>query len=521
MTRMMVTRKSFAGFPKSRSAAVVLLGTALSLSACSYVPDWGNPVVWYDSVFTRSSDAPPKADPAAVRTARVASATQQSESKGFPDLRTVPERAPDTSSSEERRQIAQGLVADRDRARYTDQVLRAGGTPKPPAPPMQVAKAAPATSPQPVAQPAPPPKPVAQPAPAPQRTAPPPAPVQRVAKARLPKLDLQPASREQAAAVPPPPPSAVPGIVTPVRAPRPIVEPRRGSQRRAPYPPLVGSVPNRLATTGAPSIIQSTAGPPAQVAAQPAPRIAPRAVPPLVPVAPAQPAPAPQMAAQVAAIDGGGPGSKRARPGVRSGARPIGQHGDHGAGQYVVRCALRDASDACGYFGSRHRASGLQPSLDCRIRCGVLSHRRIRDIRGGRTKRPHGRVLLQRVFAVEWQGEIRPSRRRRGPQGPWRSPSRRGTRLAPHAQPAGPTPQDSQLQGVARSCHGGGQPIDQTWRRQQCRAGRRRQRPAAGVLRVDAGGRSRKPAGRDLLRVLGGGFRLMRQKVPGSGRARA
>ena len=293
MTRIKVTKNSLLELPKSRSATVLLLGASLSLSACSYVPDWGNPVVWYDSVFRGSSDAPPKADADAARSARGESATAKSDSKSFPSLKTVPERAPQTSSSEEQRQVVQGLVADREGARYTDQVLRAGGTPKPTAPSTRVAKVEPAPQLKPAAAPSPPPKPAARPAPAPQAVAaapkavaPAPAPVQRVAKARLPKLDLRPAPRQQVAAVPPPPPpSAVPQTVPPEPVPRPIVEPRSGSQTRAPYPPLVGNVPSRVATAGAPSIVQSGR------------TAAPQPVPSVVPVAPAQPAAAFQVAA--------------------------------------------------------------------------------------------------------------------------------------------------------------------------------------------------------------------------------
>ena len=154
-----------------------------------------------------------------MRQAQGQTAAAASDSKSFPSLKTVPQQAPQTSSSEQRRQVAQGLVADRDNAKYTDQVLRAGGTPKPQSPPMQVARVAPAPPPKPApASTAPAPQPAAAPQPAlalkpaltapapqpivaPKPVKPTPAPVQRVATARLPKLDLRPSSRTQVAAV--------------------------------------------------------------------------------------------------------------------------------------------------------------------------------------------------------------------------------------------------------------------------------------------------------------------------------
>ena len=297
MTRLYLRKNSLIERAAARTATIVMLGASLSLSACSFVPDWGNPVVWYDSVVSGiggTSDAPPKADAEAVRQAQGQTAAAASDSKSFPSLKTVPQQAPQTSSSEQRRQVAQGLVADRDNAKYTDQVLRAGGTPKPQSPPMQVARVAPAPPPKPApASTAPAPQPAAAPqpalplkpaltAPAPQPIVAPkpvmqtPAPVQRVATARLPKLDLRPSSRTQVAAVPAPPPSAVPRSISPAPVPRPIVEPDRQSQPPVPYPPLAGSVPSR----GAPSIVQSVgsvapAPPVPSVAAlQPAPQLA-------------------------------------------------------------------------------------------------------------------------------------------------------------------------------------------------------------------------------------------------------
>lgn len=263
MKRLEPNTKPLLGLSLRRAATVLALGALLSLSACSFVPDWGNPVVWYDSIvggslFGGGSDAPPEVDDAeAVQKAR--GQTASSESKGFPSLGSVPRRAPRTSSSAERQQMVQELVADRDNARYTDQVLRAGDMPK---------SVTSELKPQPVVSP--------------NSVTPPPARTQRVAKARLPKLDLQSTARTRAAAVPPPPPSAVPRAqaALPAPLPRPIVEPESGSQTRAPYTPLAGDVTDRVATTGASSIVQAP-GMTGTVGATPA---APQPVPPVAPV---------------------------------------------------------------------------------------------------------------------------------------------------------------------------------------------------------------------------------------------
>lgn len=321
MTRSRMCMNTHAGHLLPRAAAVLLLGASLGLSSCSYVPDWGNPVVWYDSVFTGDGDAPPKAEPGAAQAARGEPATAQSDSRDFPNLRTVPERAPETSSSAERQRVAQGLVADRDNARYTDQVLRAGGTPTPPAPPTQIARAEPAptpavtpppappAAPKPAAAPPPPPKPMVAPklvapapAPEPKAVTPPPAPVQQVAKARLPKLDLQAPSRTQASAPPPPPPSAVPQVSAPT--PRSIVQPRTETAAAPPYPPLVGTVPGRVTSGGTPSIMRSEdSAAPAQVAAS----AAPQPVPPVARLTPARPALVAPAPAQMASLTSVGP----------------------------------------------------------------------------------------------------------------------------------------------------------------------------------------------------------------------
>lgn len=125
----------------------------------------------------------------------------------YPDLADVPEGAEATKAAEKapeaqagREQLASGLVADREQAKYTDEELRGGKVaalspprPQPPAPPRSEEPVAPAA-----------PEPVAPQAPAAQVSPPAPAPV----RAPAPASGLTPAS---------PSPSATP--LTP-QAPR-------------------------------------------------------------------------------------------------------------------------------------------------------------------------------------------------------------------------------------------------------------------------------------------------------------
>ena len=104
-------------------ALVVVMASVLA--ACSSVPDWANPTRLYD---------------------RVSGVFTSDDSDGdFPTAAAVPDR-PETSTAAERQQTAQGLVADRENAQYTDDEIRREE-------PAQVAAVAPAP------RPAPPPRP--------------------------------------------------------------------------------------------------------------------------------------------------------------------------------------------------------------------------------------------------------------------------------------------------------------------------------------------------------------------------
>ena len=141
-----------------RGMKIGLAATAglLLLTGCSSVPDAVNPVEWYKGATSLFED---DEAPAAQRP----TAERSGESQSYPNLGSVPARPADISSPGERRATQQGLVADRDQARYTDQQ---------PANAIDTGSSSGASRTAPAAAPTPPPA-VATPAPtAPAPTAP-------------------------------------------------------------------------------------------------------------------------------------------------------------------------------------------------------------------------------------------------------------------------------------------------------------------------------------------------------------
>jgi outer membrane protein OmpA-like peptidoglycan-associated protein len=218
---------------------------ALGLGGCSSLPDWANPVDWYDSAFSTDGAAPPQS------TRKVADAD---ENKPFPTLKAVPSRAPATSDATERAEATSGLIADRNKAKYTDEDLRSGGKSA-----TQIAAAQQAPKPMPKPTPVKPveqkmvvaaaPRPVA---PAPESAAPRPVPVAPMKSnlSRLPKL------ASAAAAQPVPTITPERKTVTPV-APAPLpplVAPVSPTAKPAPMP-TPAPLP-QLVAAGAPSPIQ-------------------------------------------------------------------------------------------------------------------------------------------------------------------------------------------------------------------------------------------------------------------------
>jgi len=186
------TGEGLAGWPLVGAAALVL-----ALGGCSSVPDAVNPVKWYENTVDYFSGSKDKDRQTAAKPQPAPGAD-----KPVPNLGSVPEK-PRVSSEAERRQVAQGLVADRASRRYASEIPRQGA-------PTNVlgsgdsAKTTTSAAPAPVAvTPALPSLPAA-PAPAPAaRPAPQAAPT---VAARAPMAAPQPTPQAPSALMAPPPP---------------------------------------------------------------------------------------------------------------------------------------------------------------------------------------------------------------------------------------------------------------------------------------------------------------------------
>ncbi len=100
---------------------VIVAATLLAtLQTCSSVPDAVNPVEWYKGArdWVSGDDANEKAKKAAAEAPEI-----PGRDRPFPKVSSVPE-APPKSSAEERSKAAETLIADRENARYTDEVIR-------------------------------------------------------------------------------------------------------------------------------------------------------------------------------------------------------------------------------------------------------------------------------------------------------------------------------------------------------------------------------------------------------------
>ncbi len=113
--------------------AIGLLGVGV-IAGCSVVPDAVNPVEWYKSAERAiaggdTPDADASLEPA---TGESGAGQPPAEAPGsdppFPTLADVPQR-PQTSTPEQRAKLAEGLIADHERARrYSDEDIRLQGT---------------------------------------------------------------------------------------------------------------------------------------------------------------------------------------------------------------------------------------------------------------------------------------------------------------------------------------------------------------------------------------------------------
>ena len=107
-----------------------LFAAPVMLGGCSEIPDAVNPVEWYKGTMDwvvgddeETAEEKPQSQVVTDRGKPAPGADQP-----IPNLGTVPGK-PKPTSAEQRRQIVSGLVADRDRARYSDEVIRRQGAP--------------------------------------------------------------------------------------------------------------------------------------------------------------------------------------------------------------------------------------------------------------------------------------------------------------------------------------------------------------------------------------------------------
>jgi outer membrane protein OmpA-like peptidoglycan-associated protein len=111
-------------------ASLVAVFAAFGLSACSAVPDWANPIAVYDGIIGNDDGIPDD--------------LPEPPKKDFPELTSVPDRPTPSLTVKERDRVAEGLISDRNRVQYTDEVLRGGtdmAAPPPPPPARPVAAA--------------------------------------------------------------------------------------------------------------------------------------------------------------------------------------------------------------------------------------------------------------------------------------------------------------------------------------------------------------------------------------------
>ena len=196
---------------------VVVAVVVSTMTGCSLVPDAANPIKWYqntsDYIFGDDTAQSEKPTAQQSQVVRDRGAPPPGSNQPFPNLSTVPQR-PAATSAQSRARIAEGLVADRDRARYSSDVIQRQGEPVAPLRRGQQTVAANSNL-----QPPPP--------------AVPPAPVSR------------------AATTPPPPPPAMPAAPAnqQTAAVRPPAPPAQASSRRLVAPPMPRASANRAPTS--------------------------------------------------------------------------------------------------------------------------------------------------------------------------------------------------------------------------------------------------------------------------------
>ena len=209
--------------------ASVVLVVAMGASACSSVPDWVDPTTWVGDSDQSSMPAD--------QGQQTADANTQT-----PDLSAIPDKPQTPSTSDEQRQVADSLAADRGKAQYSADALRGGTEPAAAAPPADAPRSsedlAANDNTSPAAAPALPPAPPLPPAAGPGTL-----PAESTASAAAPTAAPPPAA---VASEPMPPPAVAPASSSMPAVP--AVGPQVASVdtslgfRPSSAPPLDGSV---------------------------------------------------------------------------------------------------------------------------------------------------------------------------------------------------------------------------------------------------------------------------------------
>jgi flagellar motor protein MotB len=109
---------------KSRPPGILVVALIASLTGgCSSVPDAVNPVEWYKGASDWISGDDKVAATKETKAKQAEAKPVPGADKPFPKLDTVPARPP-RSTAAEREDMANSLIADRDRARYSDEQIR-------------------------------------------------------------------------------------------------------------------------------------------------------------------------------------------------------------------------------------------------------------------------------------------------------------------------------------------------------------------------------------------------------------
>jgi outer membrane protein OmpA-like peptidoglycan-associated protein len=236
-------------------AATVLLAT---VQGCTSVPDAANPVEWYKGArdWVSGDDANAKAKKAAADAPEI-----PGKDRPFPKVSSVPE-APARSTAGERQKSAQSLIADRDRARYSDEVIR-----------RQTASATSARTPSAAPRTkavvdAPPPRSNTEPKVS--RTTVSPAPAARPSPPAIPRAAPAPPAAPRAVPAPPPPPALrAEAVPPPPLATRPM-PPQPSLAQRPPPPPQPPPAP-RVSTAAPAAGTPRTSLPPSRIVFGPPP----------------------------------------------------------------------------------------------------------------------------------------------------------------------------------------------------------------------------------------------------------